>query len=307
MRSLIRWNAIAMVLRANKESSELGGHIASYQSAAMLYEIGFNHFWHAPSDDARRRPRLHPGPLLAGHLRARLPRGPAQRGAARGLPPGGLAPERPLLVPAPVADAGLLAVPDGLDGPRADHGDLPGALHALPRRTAASPTPSGRKVWASWATARPTSPSRSARSRWPAASSLDNLVFVVNCNLQRLDGPVRGNGKIIQELETIFRGAGWNVIKVIWGDRWDPLLDADHDGLLVQRMEEAVDGEYQTYKARDGAYVREHFFGKYPELRERVADMTDEEIWALNRGGHDAQQGLRRLRRGAGRDAAGRR
>ena len=119
---------------------------------------------------------------------------------------------------------------------------------------------------------------------------LSNLVFVVNCNLQRLDGPVHGNGKIIQVLETIFRGAGWNVIKVIWGDRWDPLLEADEDGLLVRRMEEAVDGEYQTYKARSGAFVREKFFGKYPELAERVKDMSDEEIWALNRGGHDARK-----------------
>ena len=134
VRSLIRWNAIATILRANKESSELGGHIASYQSAAMLYEIGFNHFWHAPSDGARRRPRLHPGPLLARDLRPRLPRGPDHGGAARGLPPGGLAPRRPGLLPPPVADAGLLAVPDGLDGARADHGDLPGAVHALPRR-----------------------------------------------------------------------------------------------------------------------------------------------------------------------------
>ena len=119
---------------------------------------------------------------------------------------------------------------------------------------------------------------------------LDNLIFVVNCNLQRLDGPVRGNGKIIQELETNFRGAGWNVIKVIWGENWDPLLAADHDGLLQARMEEAVDGEYQTFKSRDGAYVREHFFGTYPELQERVADMTDPEIWALNRGGHNPRK-----------------
>ncbi len=154
------------------------------------------------------------------------------------------------------------------------------------------------------ATARPTSPSRSGRSRWPGREKLDNLVFVVNCNLQRLDGPVHGNGKIIQELETIFRGAGWNVIKVIWGDRWDPLLEADHDGLLVRRMEEAVDGEYQVYKARDGKFVREHFFGKYPELAERVKDMTDEEIWDAQPRRPRRQEGLRRLRRRPGRDPA---
>ena len=181
-----------MILRANKESSELGGHIASYQSAAMLYEIGFNHFWHAPSDGARRRPHLHPGPLLARDLRPRLPRGPDHRGAARGLPPGGLATRRPQLLPAPVADARLLAVPDRLDGARADHGDLPGAVHALPHRPRDRRHLRAARSGASSATARPTSPSRSARSRSPAASSSSNLVFVVNCNLQRLDGPVRG-------------------------------------------------------------------------------------------------------------------
>ena len=120
-----------------------------------------------------------------------------------------------------------------------------------------------------------------------AREGLDNLIFVVNCNLQRLDGPVRGNGKIIQELEGVFRGVGWNVIKVLWGADWDPLLARDKDGLLQKRMEEAVDGEYQKFKSRDGAYVREHFFGKYPELKERVASMSDEDIWRLNRGGHD--------------------
>ena len=149
---------------------------------------------------------------------------------------------------------------------------------------------SGRKVWAFLGDGETDEPESLGAIALAGREQLDNLVFVVNCNLQRLDGPVRGNGKIIQELETIFRGAGWNVIKVIWGDRWDPLLEADHDGLLVKRMEEAVDGEYQVYKARDGAYVREHFFGKYPELAERVEDMTDEEIWDLNRGGHDAKK-----------------
>ena len=162
---------------------------------------------------------------------------------------------------------------------------------------------SGRKVWCFLGDGETDEPESLGAIALAGREKLGNLVFVVNCNLQRLDGPVRGNGKIIQELETIFRGAGWNVLKVIWGDRWDPLLEADHDGLLVKRMEEAVDGEYQVYKARDGAYVREHFFGKYPELAERVEDMTDEEIWDLNRGGHDAEEGLRRLRRGPGRRA----
>jgi pyruvate dehydrogenase E1 component len=148
----------------------------------------------------------------------------------------------------------------------------------------------GRKVWCFLGDGETDEPESLGALTLAGRERLDNLVFVVNCNLQRLDGPVRGNGKIIQELETIFRGAGWNVVKVIWGDRWDPLLEADHDGLLVRRMEEAVDGEYQVYKARDGAYVREHFFGKYPELLERVKEMSDEEIWDLNRGGHDAKK-----------------
>jgi pyruvate dehydrogenase E1 component len=149
---------------------------------------------------------------------------------------------------------------------------------------------SGRKVWCFLGDGETDEPESLGAISLAGREELDNLVFVVNCNLQRLDGPVHGNGKIIQELETIFRGAGWNVIKVIWGNRWDPLLEADHDGLLVRRMEEAVDGEYQTYKARDGAYVREHFFGKYPELAKRVEHMSDEEIWDLNRGGHDARK-----------------
>ena len=159
----------------------------------------------------------------------------------------------------------VLAVPDGLDGPRAADGDLPGAVHEVPRRTRDRRRRATARSGRSWATARWTSPSRWARSRSPAREKLDNLVFVVNCNLQRLDGPVRGNGKIIQELETNFRGAGWNVIKVIWGSNWDPLLEADEHGVLRRLMEECVDGEYQTFKANDGAYVREHFFGRYPE------------------------------------------
>ena len=149
---------------------------------------------------------------------------------------------------------------------------------------------SGRKVWCFIGDGETDEPESLGAIALAGREQLDNLVFVVNCNLQRLDGPVHGNGKIIQELETIFRGAGWNVIKVIWGDRWDPLLAADDNGLLVRRMEEAVDGEYQVYKARDGAYVREHFFGAYPELAERVREMTDEQIWDLNRGGHDAKK-----------------
>ena len=289
VRSLMRWNAIAMVLKANKESSELGGHIASYQSAAVLYEIGFNHFWRAPVRQPRRRPRLHAGPLVAGHLRSRVPRGAADRGAAGGLPTGGLA-QRAAVVPASVADARLLAVPDRLDGARADHGHLPGPLHEVPRRAASVADTAGRKVWAFLGDGETDEPESLGAISLAGRERLDNLIFVINCNLQRLDGPVRGNGKIIQELETVFRGSGWNVIKVVWGSRWDELLARDHDGLLLARMEEAVDGDYQTYKSRDGAYVREHFFGTSPELRAMVADMSDEEVWALNRGGLDPRK-----------------
>ncbi len=155
-----------------------------------------------------------------------------------------------------------------------------------------------RKVWAFMGDGEMDEPESLGAISLAARERLDNLVFVVNCNLQRLDGPVRGNGKIIQELEAVFRGAGWNVIKVIWGGYWDPLLARDKNGLLLKRMEECVDGDYQTYKAKGGAYTREHFFGKYPELAEMVANLTDEDIWRLNRGGHDPDQGLRGLRRG---------
>ena len=237
LRSIVRWNAMAMVVRANKESSELGGHIASYQSLATLYEVGYNHFWRAAERRARRRPRLLPGPLVAGQLRARVSRGPADRGAARRLPPGGLEARRADLLSAPVADAGLLAVPDRVARDRRDHLDLPGAVHEVPPGARESPRPRDARCGRSSATARSTSPRRWARSGSPVASSLDNLIWVVNANLQRLDGPVRGNGKIIQELESDFRGAGWNVIKVIWGSRWDPLLAAD-----VRRSARAGDG-----------------------------------------------------------------
>ena len=150
--------------------------------------------------------------------------------------------------------------------------------------------PGDRKVWAFMGDGEMDEPESMGAISLAGREKLDNLVFVINCNLQRLDGPVRGNGKIIQELETNFRGAGWNVIKVIWGSGWDPLLEDDTDGWLHLRMEEAVDGEYQTFKSKDGAYVREHFFGKYPETRAMVADWTDEQIWELRRGGHDPQK-----------------
>jgi pyruvate dehydrogenase E1 component len=285
IRSLIRWNALAIVLRANKESSELGGHIASFQSAATLYDVGFQHFFHAPSDG-------HGGDLLfaQGHSSPGI--------YARSFLEGRLTEQQLLKFRQEVDGGGLSSYPHPYLMP--DYWQLPtvsmglGPIMAIYQarflkylhcRGLADTT--ARKVWAFLGDGETDEPESLGAISLASREKLDNLVFVVNCNLQRLDGPVRGNGKIIQELEGIFRGAGWNVIKVIWGSSWDPLLARDTTGLLLKRMEECVDGEYQDFKSKDGAYVREHFFGKYPELRAMVADMTDDEIWALTRGGHD--------------------
>ena len=289
VRSLIRWNAIAMILRANKESSELGGHIASYQSAALLYEIGFNHFWHAPSDDhggdliyiqGHSSPGIYARAFLEGRLSEEELEGYRQEVSR----PGGLSSyPHPWLMPDfwqfPTVSMGLGPIMAIYQARFMRYLTDRGVLNT-----------NGRKVWCFLGDGETDEPESLGAISLAGREELSNLVFVINCNLQRLDGPVHGNGKIIQVLETIFRGAGWNVVKVIWGDRWDPLLEADENGLLVRRMEEAVDGEYQTYKARSGAFVREKFFGKYPELAERVKDMTDDEIWDLNRGGHDAKK-----------------
>jgi pyruvate dehydrogenase E1 component len=288
IRSLIRWNAIAMVLQANKESSELGGHIASYQSAATLYEVGFNHFWHAPSDEHGGdlvfiQGHSSPGIYARAFLEGRFSEDEMRRFRTE-VGGGGLASyPHPWLMPEfwqfPTVSMGL--------------GPLMAIYQArfmkyLTGRGIADTT--GRKVWAFMGDGEMDEPESMGAISLAGREHLDNLIFVVNCNLQRLDGPVRGNGKIIQELETNFRGAGWNVIKTIWGRRWDPLLGADAEGRLVRRMEECVDGEYQTFKSRDGAYVREHFFGADPELARMVEDWSDAEIWSLNRGGHDPQK-----------------
>ena len=289
VRSLIRWNAIAMILRANKESSELGGHIASYQSAALLYEIGFNHFWHAPSEDhggdliyiqGHSSPGIYARAFLEGRLSEEQLEGYRQEVSR----PGGLSSyPHPWLMPDfwqfPTVSMGLGPIMAIYQARFMRYLTDRGVLDT-----------NERKVWCFLGDGETDEPESLGAISLAGREELSNLVFVINCNLQRLDGPVHGNGKIIQVLETIFRGAGWNVLKVIWGDRWDPLLEADENGLLVRRMEEAVDGEYQTYKARSGAFVREKFFGKYPELAERVKDMTDDEIWDLNRGGHDAKK-----------------
>jgi pyruvate dehydrogenase E1 component len=288
LRSLIRWNAMAIVLQANKTSSELGGHIASYQSAATLYEVGFNHFWHAPSDEhggdlvyiqGHSSPGIYARAFLEGRLDEQRVRGFRQEVAGHGLS----SYPHPWLMPDfwqfPTVSMGL--------------GPLMAIYQARFMKYLAGrevQQTEGRKVWAFMGDGEMDEPESMGAISLAAREHLDNLVFVVNCNLQRLDGPVRGNGKIIQELETNFRGAGWNVIKVVWGSRWDPLLAADPDGVLVRRMEEALDGDYQTYKSRDGAYVREHFFGASPELRRLVEHLSDEQVWALNRGGHDSRK-----------------
>ena len=285
IRSYVRWNALAIILRANKESSELGGHIASFQSAATLYDVGFMHFWHAAAED-------HGGDLvfMQGHSSPGF--------YARSFVEGRLSEEQLLRFRQEVDGGGLSSyphpwlMPDYWQFPTVSMGLGPimaiyqaRFLKYLQGRGIADTA--GRRVWAFLGDGETDEPESLGAISLAGREHLDNLIFVINCNLQRLDGPVRGNGKIIQELEAIFRGAGWNVIKVIWGTGWDRLLAKDTDGILLKRMEESVDGEYQDFKSKNGAYVREHFFGKYPELKAMVADMGDDDIWNLVRGGHD--------------------
>ena len=285
IRSLIRWNALAMVVRANRFSAELGGHIASFASSATLYDVGFNHFFRAATEQqgsdlvfiqGHSAPGIYARAFLYGQVSEQ------QIGKFRQEVDGdGLSSyPHPWLMPDfwqfPTVSMGLgslMAIYQARFMRYLEHREL------IP--------PSDRKVWAFMGDGEMDEPEALGSIGLAAREKLDNLIFVVNCNLQRLDGPVRGNGKIIQELEADFRGAGWNVIKVIWGSYWDPLIARDTEGKLLKLMEETVDGEYQAYKANDGAYVREKFFGKYPELKALVANMSDEDIWRLNRGGHD--------------------
>jgi pyruvate dehydrogenase E1 component len=284
----IRWNALAMVVQANRTNSEYGGHIATYASAATLYEVGFNHFWRARSaanlgDMIFMQGHSSPGIYARAYLEGRLDESQLQRfrQEVRG---GGLSSyPHPWLMPDfwqfPTVSMGL--------GPMMAIFQAR-FLRYLEHRGIVPP--SDRKIWAFLGDGEMDEPESMGALTMPVREKLDNLIFVINCNLQRLDGPVRGNGKIIQELEAAFLGAGWNVIKVLWGGRWDPLLERDQGGFLKRVMEECVDGEYQNFKSKGGAYTREHFFGKYPELKEMVANMSDEEIWHLNRGGHDPQK-----------------
>ncbi len=286
--ALIRWNAVAMVLRAGKYAPELGGHIATYASSSTLYEVGFNYFFKGPNSE-------HGGDLLyiQGHSSPGI--------YARAFLEGRLSEQQLDKFRQEVEVDGLSSYPhpwlmgDFWQFPTVSMGLGPlqaiyqaRFLKYLENRNLIKAD--GRKVWAFLGDGETDEPESLGALSIAAREKLDNLIFVVNCNLQRLDGPVRGNSKIIQELEGIFRGAGWNVIKVVWGGRWDPLFAHDTDGIMQKRMEECVDGDYQGYKASDGAYVREHFFGQYPELKKMVAHLSDDEIWRLNRGGHDSQK-----------------
>ena len=285
IRALIRWNAVMTVLRANEKSPGVGGHIASFQSAATLYDVGFNHFFRAANDkfqgdlvyfQGHSSPGVYARAYLEGRINEEQLSNFRMETGGKGLS----SYPHPWLMPDfwqfPTVSMGL--------------GPIMGIYQArflkyLHDRGIADT--SDRKVWVFCGDGEMDEPESLGAISLASREKLDNLIFVINCNLQRLDGPVRGNGKIIQELESDFRGSGWNVIKVIWGSYWDPLIAMDKTGLLKKRMEECVDGEYQNFKAKGGAYTREHFFGKYPELREMVAAMSDQDIWRLNRGGHD--------------------
>ena len=285
IRSLIRWNALAMVVKANRISTELGGHIASFASSATLYDVAFNHFFRAPTNDqggdliyiqGHSAPGMYSRAYLNGQLTEEQLSKFRQEVDGNGLS----SYPHPWLMPNfwqfPTVSMGLGPIMSIYQAR---------FLRYLENRGHTPQT--DRKIWAFMGDGEMDEPESLGAIGMAAREKLDNLIFVINCNLQRLDGPVRGNGKIIQELEGVFRGAGWNVIKVIWGAYWDPLIAMDTKGLLLKRMEEAVDGEYQAFKAKDGAYVREKFFGKYPELREMVANLSDRDILRLNRGGHD--------------------
>ena len=285
IRAYIRWNAAAMVVKANKKSPELGGHIGTFASAATLYDVGMNHFWRAKNNkfggdliyfQGHSAPGMYARAFLEGRLTASQLDGFRQE-----VHKGGLSSyPHPWLMPNfwqfPTVSMGL--------GPIMAIYQARFLKYLINRGLVKD---EGRKIWVFLGDGEMDEPESLGAIGLAAREKLDNLIFVINCNLQRLDGPVRGNGKIIQELEGSFRGSGWNVIKVIWGTYWDQLLAKDKTGLLIKRMNECLDGEYQAFKAKGGSYVRERFFGKYPELKELVSAMTDKDIWKLNRGGHD--------------------
>jgi pyruvate dehydrogenase E1 component len=286
--AIIRWNAMAMVVQANKKSSEYGGHISTYASSATLYEVGFNHFWRAPTRENQgdmifMQGHSSPGIYARAFLEGRLDESQLNKFRQEVGGNGLSSYPHPWLMPDfwqfPTVSMGL--------GPMMATYQARFMRYMEHRGLS---QPDNRKVWCFLGDGEMDEPESMGAITMPVREGLDNLIFVVNCNLQRLDGPVRGNGKIIQELEAAFGGAGWNVIKLIWGSRWDALLARDNDGLLKQIMEECVDGEYQNFKSKGGDYVRENFFGKYPETKEMVANLSDQDIWRLNRGGHDAKK-----------------
>jgi pyruvate dehydrogenase E1 component len=288
LRHFIRWNAMAMVVRANEASSELGGHVASFASSATLYDVGFNQFVRAPTADfggdlvffqGHSAPGVYARAFLEGRISEEQIANYRQEVDGRGLssyPHSWLMPDFWQFATVSMGLGPIQAIYQAK------------FLKYLHNRGIANTA--GRKVWCFLGDGEVDEPESLGAISVAAREELDNLIFVVNCNLQRLDGPVRGNGKIIQELEREFRGSGWNVIKVVWGRGWDALLERDRSGKLVQLMNECVDGDFQTFKANHGAYVREHFFGRYPETAALVADWTDEQIWELKRGGHDARK-----------------
>ncbi|MBL9059700.1 MAG: pyruvate dehydrogenase (acetyl-transferring), homodimeric type, partial [Mangrovicoccus sp.] len=288
IRAINRWNAMATVVRRNKESSEYGGHIASFASSAAMYDIGLNHFW-------RSRSAVHGGDLVffQGHVVPGI--------YARSFMEGRISEEQLENFRSEVSGSGLSSYPHPWLMP--DYWQFPtvsmglGPLCAIYQarfmkymHNRGLIDMGDRKVWCFLGDGEMDEPESLGAISLAAREGLDNLIFVINCNLQRLDGPVRGNGKIVQELEGEFRGAGWEVIKLLWGRGWDELLEKDVTGRLRQLMDETVDGDYQTFRAKDGAYIRKHFFGKYPETAALVEDWTDDQIWALRRGGHDVQK-----------------
>ncbi|MRR36936.1 pyruvate dehydrogenase (acetyl-transferring), homodimeric type, partial [bacterium] len=283
IKSLIRWNAMAMVVKANRMHSGLGGHISTYASAATIYEVAFNHFFHARDMiyfQGHAAPGIYARAFLEGRLDANhlhnFRRDLAEGGGLSSYP-------HPYLMPNfwqfPTVSMGL--------GPIMSIYQARFNRYLKARGFISNEEP---RVWCFVGDGETDEPETLGSLTMASREQLDNLVWVVNCNLQRLDGPVRGNGKIIQELESAFRGAGWNVIKVVWGSDWDTLLAQDARGLLLRRMEEAVDGEYQKYSVEPGSYTRKNFFGKYPELLEMVNSLTDDQIRKLRRGGHDPQK-----------------
>ncbi|MBI1390092.1 MAG: pyruvate dehydrogenase (acetyl-transferring), homodimeric type [bacterium] len=286
IKSFVRWNAMAMVVQANRLQSGIGGHISTYASLATLYEVGFNHFFHAGSKDRMAdliyfQGHASPGVYSRAYLEYRLDAQHLHNFRQELAEGGGLSSyPHPYLMPDfwqyPTVSMGLGPITSIY---------LARFMRYMKNRGLLQKEES--KVWCFVGDGESDEPETLGSLTLPPREGLDNLIWVVNCNLQRLDGPVRGNGKIIQELESLFRGAGWNVIKVIWGSNWDPLLQADHDGLLAKRMEEVVDGEMQKYSVEPGSYARKHFFGKYPELYDRVNHLTDDQITKLMRGGHD--------------------